>query len=269
MGCQSLVFLGDTLTFSVPTHDPETHIVSDADNLPLYRIYEDETPTPILTGQMTKLDDANTVGLYTEKIACTALNGFSVSKSYTIYVEATVDGYTGAITFGFTVARNLAAEIDAIKLVTDDIVVTDVSYLAASNAGHLVITAALTFSETISGLTIPADWVSAYWTLKARVRDTDPLSLLQIVVSNPPDAEDGIVYLNASATLPDGISIGSGTLTVYQATGLVDIFLEDDLTALLSSKTILGWDVKFIDANGDSVGWRGTADIVPTETQTV
>ena len=62
MGCQSEVSVGDNLVFSVTTHDPDTGVLTDADAVPSYRLYEDETATPILTGNMAKLDDANTTG---------------------------------------------------------------------------------------------------------------------------------------------------------------------------------------------------------------
>ena len=51
---------------------------------------------------MTKLDDANTTGLYSEKLSCTADNGYEAEKTYTIYIEATVDSDKGAISYGFT-----------------------------------------------------------------------------------------------------------------------------------------------------------------------
>ena len=105
MGCQSAVNIGDNLTFSVCTHDPDTGVLTDADSLPSYRIYEDETEAAILTGNMSKLDDANTTGFYTELIACTEGNGFEVGKSYTIYVEATVDSDTGGIAYSFVIKR--------------------------------------------------------------------------------------------------------------------------------------------------------------------
>ena len=101
MGCQSEVDVGDNLTFSITTHDPDTGVLTDADSAPSYRVYEDETATPILTGNMAKLDDANTTGFYTELIACTAANGFESGKSYTIYIEATVDSDTGGLAFAF------------------------------------------------------------------------------------------------------------------------------------------------------------------------
>lgn len=103
MGCQSEVYIGNDLVFSICTHDPDTGELTDADGAPAYRVYEEETAVPILTGTMAILDNANTTGFYTELIACTAANGFEVGNSYTIYIEATVDSDTGGIAYGFTV----------------------------------------------------------------------------------------------------------------------------------------------------------------------
>jgi hypothetical protein len=101
MGCQSSVIVGENLVFSICTHDPDTGVLTDADAAPTYRIYEEETSAAILTGTMTKLDDANTTGFYTELIACTTANGFEYRKSYTVYIEATVDSDTGGICYAF------------------------------------------------------------------------------------------------------------------------------------------------------------------------
>lgn len=101
MGCPEKVDIEDDLVFSICSHDPDTGILTDADSAPSYRLYEDETATPILTGTMAKLDDANTTGLYTELIACTRANGFEDSKTYTIYIEAMVDSDTGGICYAF------------------------------------------------------------------------------------------------------------------------------------------------------------------------
>jgi len=100
MGCQSKVIIGNNLTFSVTTHTTGS-ILTDADGAPAYRVYEDETGTAILTGTMSKLDDAGTTGFYTGQIACTAANGFEDGKTYTIYISATVSSDTGGISFGF------------------------------------------------------------------------------------------------------------------------------------------------------------------------
>lgn len=109
MGCPSEVEIGDNLVFSITTHDPDTGVLTDAAAAPAYRVYEDETATPILTGTMAKLDDANTTGFYTELIACTSGNGFENGKTYTIYIEATVDSDKGGICYGFKATSKLTA----------------------------------------------------------------------------------------------------------------------------------------------------------------
>ena len=105
MGCPSTCVLGDNLVFSIATHDPDTGVLTDADAAPAYRIYEDETATAILTGTMAVLDTGNTTGFYTESIACTTANGFEIGKTYTVYIEATVDGDTGGIAYSFKIDR--------------------------------------------------------------------------------------------------------------------------------------------------------------------
>lgn len=101
MGCQTDVLIGDNLTFTICTHDPDTGALTDADAAPAYRVYEDETAVPLLTGNMATLDAANTTGFYSEQIACTWANGFRWGRSYTVYVTARVDGDTGGISFSF------------------------------------------------------------------------------------------------------------------------------------------------------------------------
>ncbi|VAX15360.1 hypothetical protein MNBD_NITROSPINAE04-1962 [hydrothermal vent metagenome] len=87
--------IDDFYTFSVNTHNPSTGAATDADSAPTYRVYEDETATPILTGSMALLDSTNTTGFYSEQIQLTAANGFEEGKSYNIYITATVGGTAG------------------------------------------------------------------------------------------------------------------------------------------------------------------------------
>ena len=103
MGCPAEVTIGDNLTFSVCTHDPDTGVLTDADAVPTYRVYEDETATgdwPI-TGSMAKLEDDNTTGFYTETLECTSANGYEAGKTYTIYITAAVGSDTGGICYAF------------------------------------------------------------------------------------------------------------------------------------------------------------------------
>jgi hypothetical protein len=101
MGCPSEVKLNESFVFTVCTHDPDTGVLTDADAVPAYRIYEDETGTAILNDNMAKLDDDNTTGFYSEQIAATAANGFEVGKYYSIYISATVDSDTGGKSYTF------------------------------------------------------------------------------------------------------------------------------------------------------------------------
>lgn len=104
--------IDDTLTWTVNTHDASTGAATDDDSVPSYRVYEDETGTPILTGSMAKLDDANTTGFYSEQITLSAANGFEKGKSYNIYVAATVDSVVGTDSFGFQVGMTAEDALD-------------------------------------------------------------------------------------------------------------------------------------------------------------
>lgn len=109
--------IDDLLTFPCNTHTPATGAATDADSVPAYRVYEDETGTPILTGSMAKLDDAGTTGFYSEQITLSAANGFEVGKSYTVHVSATVGGVTGTTSHTFQVeaAPATAAAVAALN----------------------------------------------------------------------------------------------------------------------------------------------------------
>lgn len=83
--------IDDLLTFPANTYRYDTGAAADADGTVDYRIYEDETTSPILTGSLALLDGSNTVGFYTERITLSAANGFEKGKCYTIYIVATVN----------------------------------------------------------------------------------------------------------------------------------------------------------------------------------
>lgn len=107
-------FIDDLLTFTVTTHRFDTGALTDADAVPAYRVYEDETGTAILTGNMAKLDDAGTTGFYSEQLTLSAANGFEAGKSYNVYVTAAVNSVTGGQSGGFRVSGNLPAAVNTI-----------------------------------------------------------------------------------------------------------------------------------------------------------
>ena len=101
MACPKEVTVGDNIVFSVVTHDPDTGVLTDADSVPTYQVYKDETEEIVGYGSMAKLDDANTTGFYTESLVCDQTNQIENGKTYTIVIEATVDADTGSISYGF------------------------------------------------------------------------------------------------------------------------------------------------------------------------
>lgn len=101
--------IDDVLTFTAQTFSPTTNEPADADGAPTYRVYEDETTAPILTGTMAALDAANTDGFYSEQITLSAANGLESGKSYTIRIFATVGGVDGALIHTFQVGAKVNA----------------------------------------------------------------------------------------------------------------------------------------------------------------
>jgi hypothetical protein len=113
--------IDDNLTFVVNTHDPTTGAATDADAVPAYRVYEDETAVAILTGNMALLDAGNTDGFYSEQIALTAANGFEAGKSYNIYISAAVGAVTGTISHTF----QMRAEVNVASISDDTTAATN------------------------------------------------------------------------------------------------------------------------------------------------
>lgn len=142
MGCPAECEIGDALIFSICTHDPDTGVLTDADENPTWRIYEDETAVAILNGTMAKLDDGNTTGFYTESVDCTTGNGFEVGKTYTIYIEATVDSDKGGICYGFK-AISPAGIPKAIAL-------SNFPFVMLKSTDHVTPKTGLTVTATIS-----------------------------------------------------------------------------------------------------------------------
>ena len=110
--------INDALTFYANTTRFDTGSATDADAVPSYRVYEDETGTPLLTGTMALLDSANTAGFYSEQITLSAANGFELGKQYSIYITATVNSVAGAMHHTFQIAAKVNIEYVNDVLVT-------------------------------------------------------------------------------------------------------------------------------------------------------
>jgi hypothetical protein len=192
--------IDDTPTFTVTTHTASTGAVTDADAVPAYRVYEDETGTAILTGNMAKLDDAGTTGFYSEQITLSAANGFEKGKSYNIVITAAVGAVTGATIAAdiITIDDFLDTEVAAIKAKTDNLPAdpADASDIAAS---FTTVNTALTTIDDFLDTEIAA--------IKAK---TDNLP------ADPADASD----------------IAASFVTVNAALTTIDDFLDTEIAAI-------------------------------------
>ena len=144
-------FIDDLLTFTVTTHRFDTGVLTDADSVPTYRVYEDETGTAILTGSMAKLDDAGTTGFYSEQITLSAANGFEAGKSYSVYVAATVNSVAGGVSASFKVSGNLPAAVNSIAA----------NAITATSIAANAITSAKIATDAIGAAQIAANAIGA------------------------------------------------------------------------------------------------------------
>lgn len=154
-------------------------------------------------------------------------------------------------TFGYLLSLLAGLDFTAVNLVT------------ASNAGEITIKRTLTLAAVVSGLTIPADWTACYWTVKRSTDDADADALVQILESNPPDADDGLLILMGAAVEDQT----AGSLTVNQTLGTVTIALDDASTAALEDAVELVWDVKVHATGGKTQPGSGTATITTAVTR--
>lgn len=141
---------------------------------------------------------------------------------------------------------------------------TAVNLVATSDAGEITIKRTLNLVAVVSGLTIPADWTACYWTVKRSTDDLDADALVQILVSNPGDPDDGVQVLMGTALEDES----DGSLVVNQALGTVTIALGDASTALLEDAVELVWDVKVHAPGAKTQPGAGTATITTTVTRT-
>ncbi len=100
MPCPDYAVLEKNLTFTTQAENQSGTPV-DTDSLPTYKVYEDETGTEIASGTMAKLDDANTLGFYSEQLDTTSANGYEHLKTYNIRVTTAIAGTSVIAVFPF------------------------------------------------------------------------------------------------------------------------------------------------------------------------
>jgi hypothetical protein len=116
--------IDDFLTFGARAHTPATSADVDADAVPTYDVYEDETGTPIVSAQdMAKLNDAGSLGLYSERIQLTVAIGYELGKMYHIDVHTVVGGVTSSELHVF----QMEAHVDAASISAPQSSAADIS----------------------------------------------------------------------------------------------------------------------------------------------
>lgn len=210
--------IDDFVTFTCNTHDPTTAAEADADSVPTYRVYEDETGTPILTGSMAKLDDTNTLGFYSEQIQLTAANGFEAGKSYNIRIAATVGSVSGVT------IRNL--QVTSVTAAPTAAAIADAVWDEATT-GH---TTSGTFGEQLK-TNVDAILVDTGTTLDGKIDTID--TVVDAILADT--GTDGVVVAAGSKTgyslAADQSSVTIGTVNALGATAKADVNAEVD-TAL-------------------------------------
>jgi len=135
--------LNDYLTFTCNTHSPTTGSVSAASGAVSYSIYEDETGTAIISGSMSSLGAST--GFYSERIQLTSVSGFENGKTYTVRIQATVEGVTAALIHTFQtdlIIEGTISETQALKVL--------LAALAGRSSGGG--TTSITFRDTANSI---------------------------------------------------------------------------------------------------------------------
>jgi len=99
--------LEDIVYVPVQTSSITTGAATDAETLPTWQMYEDNTATPVTTGSFASLNSQT--GFYMAAITLAAASGYEKGRSYSLRVSATVGGIIGADVH----ALQIEAEVDA------------------------------------------------------------------------------------------------------------------------------------------------------------
>jgi hypothetical protein len=279
--------IDDLLTFYANTTRFDTGAATDADAVPAYRIYEDETGTAIVTGNMALLDSANTAGFYSEQITLSAANGFEKGKSYAIYISATVNSVAGATHH----TLQIEAEVDANRInwanidnpstaqnlsgtnIDVDQVVASVSGAVGSVTGNVGgnvtgsigsvatggITAGSIAADAIGASELAADAVAeiadAVWDEDATGHQTQGTFGQAI---GDPGADTDTIWALANTNLDATISSRASQTSV----NTIDDFLDTEIAAIITTLgtpagVSVSADIAAIEAQTDDIGAAG------------
>lgn len=135
-------YIDQTLTVYLTASQFSTGTALDATGSPAYRVYEQTTGAPILTGSFSLLDDASTTGLYAASITLSAANGFEAGKCYAVYATATVDSVAAhTLADQFVVQSTITSQVPTASAIATAVWDTLLlSYAVAGSVGAATVT---------------------------------------------------------------------------------------------------------------------------------
>lgn len=104
--------IDDVLRVHIQTSSVTTGAATDADAAPTWRVYEDDTATPVTTGSFSTLNSQT--GFYVANITLAASIGYEVGRQYAIRTQATVGGVIGADVHSFQIQSEVRLAAGAI-----------------------------------------------------------------------------------------------------------------------------------------------------------
>lgn len=122
---------------------------------------------------------------------------------------------------------------------------TAASVSEAVTGSTLAISISVTYTATLTGLTIPVTWSKMYFTMKLSKDYPDADADIQIIESNPGVATDGLsILMGATGTA------AQGSLVVDQSAGTVAITIADEATAVMTKRALAYYDIKALLSDG-------------------
>jgi hypothetical protein len=139
---------------------------------------------------------------------------------------------------------------------------------AALTGSEMAVTKYVSFSATLTGLTIPADWTKIWLTAKrARADDTDSEAIIQVIESNPGVGADGMAYIEGHTPSGASLTAADASLTVNQSAGTIKFDITDDATSVLTAKDGR-YDVKCLSTGAGCTKLQSSAKFGISETET-
>jgi hypothetical protein len=139
--------IDDILRVHVQTSSVTTGAAADAESVPSWRVYEDDTITPVTTGSFSTLNAMT--GFYVAAITLAAAIGYESGKTYAVRTAATVAGIIGADVHTFQIGAKVAVAPGGITAGS----ITD-GALSASKFGAGFITAGSFSGNALAGMAV-------------------------------------------------------------------------------------------------------------------